>query len=208
MTPTEAHAATPMATKAATKAATTAASQAAASARPRVAAPSTPAATEAPRLCRVLLEDGGAPSLPPLIEADRAQAVADLAAANRFALLSPRRVANADGPYALHLAIHDGRLVFDVRNDDDAPLAAIGLALGPFRSLIKDYQMLVDSHMHAVQEGRMERIQAIDMGRRGLHNEGADLMRARLQGKIDIDFDTARRLFTLVCVLHQRIAAR
>ena len=88
--------------------------------------------------------------------------------------------------------------------DPDDPAV---LALGPFRSLIKDYQMLVDSHGHAVQEGRMERIQAIDMGRRGLHNEGAELMRARLQGKIDIDFDTARRLFTLVCVLHQRTAA-
>jgi uncharacterized protein (UPF0262 family) len=168
----------------------------------------TPAATQAvTRLSRVVLEDDGAASLPPLIEADRAQAVADLAATNRFALLSPRRAGDADGPYALHLAIRDGRLVFDVRNDDDAPLAAIGLALGPFRSLIKDYQMLVDSHMHAVQEGRMERIQAIDMGRRGLHDEGAELMRGRLQGKIDIDFDTARRLFTLVCVLHQRTAA-
>ena len=107
----------------------------------------TQAATRVTRLSRVVLEDDGAASLPPLIEADRAQAVADLAATNRFALLSPRRAGDADGPYALHLAIRDGRLVFDVRNDDDAPLAAIGLALGPFRSLIKDYQMLVDSHI-------------------------------------------------------------
>jgi len=79
------------------------------------------------------------------------------------------------------------------------------LALGPFRSLIKDYQMLVDSHILAVQDGREERIQAIDMGRRGLHNEGAELMVARLHGKVAIDFATARRLFTLICVLHQRI---
>ena len=164
--------------------------------------------TGAARLSRVVLEEEGAATLPPLIEADRAQAVADLAAANRFAPQATKRAHDADGPYALHLAIRDGRLLFDIRHDDDVPFTAIGLALGPFRSLIKDYQMLVDSHIHAVQEGRMERMQAIDMGRRGLHNEGAELMRKRLHGKIDIDFDTARRLFTLLCVLHQRVSAR
>ena len=160
------------------------------------------------RLSRVVLEEDAGGNLPQLIEADRAQAVADLATANRFAPLAVKRAHDAEGPYALHLSIRDGRLLFDIRHDDDAPLAAIGLALGPFRSLIKDYQMLVDSHIKAVQEGREERIQAIDMGRRGLHNEGAELMRQRLAGKIDIDFETARRLFTLVCVLHQRVSAR
>jgi uncharacterized protein (UPF0262 family) len=164
--------------------------------------------TGAARLSRVILEEDTGKNLPPLIEADRAQAVADLATANRFVPLGAKRAQNADGPYALHLAIRDGRLLFDIRHDDDSPLSAIGLALGPFRSLMKDYHMLVDSHMTAVQEGRMERIQAIDMGRRGLHNEGAELMRQRLHGKIDIDFETARRLFTLLCVLHQRVAAR
>lgn len=160
---------------------------------------------EQARLTRVVLEEDGPATLPPLIEADRAQAVADIATANHFL---PQALKQADGPFALYLAIRDGRLVFDIRLDDDSPLVAIGLALGPFRSLIKDYQLLVDSHIHAVQEGRMERIQAIDMGRRGLHNEGAELMRQRLHGKIDIDFETARRLFTLLCVLHQRVAAR
>jgi uncharacterized protein (UPF0262 family) len=87
-------------------------------------------------------------------------------------------------------------------------LIAIGLALGPFRGLVKDYQLLVDSHIKAVDEGREARIQAIDMGRRGLHDEGAKLMKERLAGKIAIDFDTARRLFTLVCVLAQRVSAR
>jgi uncharacterized protein (UPF0262 family) len=157
------------------------------------------------RLTRVVLEEDGAANLPPLIEADRAQAVADIAAANRFA---PQALTQPAGPFALYLTIHDGRLVFDIREDDDSPLVAIGLALGPFRSLIKDYQLLVDSHVHAMQEGRMERIQAIDGGRRGLHNEGAELLRQRLNGKIDIDFETARRLFTLLCVLHQRVPAR
>jgi uncharacterized protein (UPF0262 family) len=157
------------------------------------------------RLDRVILDGESPHNLSPYIEADREQAVADLAAANHFA---PLIGTDQAGPYALHLSIQEGRLVFDIRDVAGDPLTAIGLALGPFRRLMKDYQMLVDSHIMAVQEGRMERIQAIDMGRRGLHNEGAELMRERLQGKIDIDFETARRLFTLLCVLHQRVSAR
>ena len=156
---------------------------------------------------RVILDDDSRGTLPPFIEADREQAVADLAAANTFSVAG-RDGEKIDGPYVLHLAISDGRLIFDIRARDDAPLIAIGLALGPFRRLVKDYQMLVDSHIKAVEEGREARIQAIDMGRRGLHDEGAKLMTERLAGKIDIDFDTARRLFTLVCVLAQRISAR
>ena len=96
-------------------------------------------------------------------------------------------------------------LVFDVRRINGAKVMLLGLALGPFRGLIKDYQLLVDSHAKAVEEGRETRIQAIDMGRRGLHNEGAALLCQRLDGKIAIDFETARRLFTLVCVLHTRV---
>jgi uncharacterized protein (UPF0262 family) len=156
------------------------------------------------RLSRVVL-DGEVPSgLPPALEADRAQAVADLAAENQFVPLALRPGMPAHGPFVLHLAVQDGRLVFDIRRGNGTRLAVIGLALGPFRSLVKDYQLLVDSHLKAVEEGRAERIQAIDMGRRGLHNEGATLMRQRLEGKIAVDFATARRLFTLVCVLHQR----
>jgi uncharacterized protein (UPF0262 family) len=155
----------------------------------------------------VILDDEARSALPPLIEADREQAVADLAASNHF-LVFGRDGEKTDGPYILHLTIAEGRLVFDIRDRNDAPMIAIGLALGPFRRLVKDYQMLVDSHIKAVEEGREARIQAIDMGRRGLHNEGAVLMTERLAGKIDIDFDTARRLFTLVCVLAQRISAR
>jgi len=157
------------------------------------------------RLDRVVLEDEGSAMLSPFIDADRAQAVADLVAASHF---QPLAAEQADGPFILRLSIRDGRLVFDVRDRDDAPIIAIVLAMGPFRGLVKDYQLLVDSHIMAVQEGREARIQAIDMGRRGLHNEGADLMRQRLAGKVEIDFDTARRLFTLVCVLHQKVSAR
>ncbi|MBN8925996.1 MAG: hypothetical protein BGO51_20915 [Rhodospirillales bacterium 69-11] len=161
--------------------------------------------TEGARLARVVLEGESQASLSPFIEADREQAVTDLAAASHFAPLTRAQVA---GPYELHLAIRDGRLIFDIRDRTGVPVTAIGLVLTPFRRLVKDYQLLVDSHILAVEEGREARIQAIDMGRRGLHNEGAELMRQRLAGKIEIDFDTARRLFTLVCVLHQRVSAR
>lgn len=161
------------------------------------------AADDTARLARVVLEGEALTRLSPIQEADRAQAVADLEAENHFAPIGAKRP--RAGPYALHLSIQEGRLVFDIRQEDGTPLTAIVLALGPFRRLIKDYQLLVDSHIKAVEEGREARIQAIDMGRRGLHNEGADLMIERLGGKIAMDFETARRLFTLVCVLHQRI---
>jgi len=151
-------------------------------------------------LLRIDLPEG--PPIPsPFVEADRQQAVADLLAGNRFvpAELPP-------GPYALRLELREGRLLIDVRDAQDAPLHAYLLALGPFRRLIKDYQMVIDGHEQAVTEGAAEaRIQAIDMGRRGLHNEAAELLQERLRGRVEMDFETARRLFTLVCALHQRI---
>ena len=160
------------------------------------------------RLCRVVLEGDQPSRLPAFLEADRDQAVADLASVTHFTPLTLKPGQPALTSYALHLSIQAGRLVFDIRDDAGTPITAVGLALGPFRRLIKDYHLLVDSHIKAVEEGREARIQAIDMGRRGLHNEGATLMMRRLQGKIAIDFETARRLFTLVCILHQRISAR
>lgn len=152
------------------------------------------------RLARVVVDGEPLTRLSPVLEADRSQAIADLQADNRFALPG-----KASGPYVLHLSTQEGRLVFDIRRDDDAAVVAIVLPLGPFRRLIKDYQLLVDSYAKAVEEGREARIQAIDMGRRGLHNEGAQLLLERLAGKAAIDFDTARRLFTLVCSLHRRL---
>ncbi|MCW3475142.1 UPF0262 family protein [Limobrevibacterium gyesilva] len=157
------------------------------------------------RLARISLEGEALTRLSPLLEADRAQAVADLQAENRFAPARTASGAAEPGPYALRLSIQEGRLAFDIRRIDDTPLYTLLLALGPFRRLIKDYQLLVESHIKAVEEGREARIQAIDMGRRSLHNEGAALMMQRLGGKVAIDFATARRLFTLVCVLHQRV---
>ncbi|HEY6433292.1 MAG TPA: UPF0262 family protein [Acetobacteraceae bacterium] len=156
------------------------------------------------RIARVELDGEPLSRLSPLMEADRTQAVADLASENRFMPLLQQWGPPA-GPFALHLSIQEGRLVFDIRNADGTKLGAIGIALGPFRSLMKDYRLLVESHVMAVQEGREARIQAIDMGRRGLHNEGASLLMQRLAGKVELDLPTARRLFTLMCVLHQRI---
>ena len=157
------------------------------------------------RLSSVVLTGEALTRLSPILDADRAQAVADLQAENSFRLCASAQRAWPPGPYVLHLSILEGRLVFDVRSEAEAPIMGMGLALGPFRGLIKDYQLLVDSYMMAVEEGRSERIQAIDMGRRGLHNEGAALLIARLGSKVVIDQETARRLFTLVCVLHTRI---
>lgn len=161
------------------------------------------ASTTRPSLERVVLHGEALTRLSPLLEADRAQAVADLQAENRFVPLGLKP--GVSGPFVLRLSIQEGRLVFDLRDARDEPVTAVVLALGPFRGIIKDYQLLVESHIKAVEEGREQRIQAIDMGRRGLHNEGATLLMERLHGKAEMDHETARRLFTLVCVLHQRI---
>jgi uncharacterized protein (UPF0262 family) len=166
---------------------------------PGAAAAGAPGAS-ARRLSRIELPDAS-PLPSAYAEADRSQAVADLLADNSF---DPDGVEG--GPFVLHLCVREGRLAFDIRDGEDRPQRAILLALGPFRRLIKDYHMIVESHERAVAEGGMEaRIQAIDMGRRGLHNEGAALLVERLEGRIGLDFETARRLFTLVCALHQRM---
>jgi uncharacterized protein (UPF0262 family) len=151
------------------------------------------------RLTRVVLEGEALHRISDLQRADREQAVRDLETDNKFHLPS-----HPDLQSVLHLSIQEGRLVFDIRDENDHPVQAVMLALGPFKTLVRDYRMLLDSYASAVAEGREARIQAIDMGRRGLHNEGAELMIERLAGKVVIDFPTARRLFTLVCALYQK----
>ncbi|WP_300545359.1 UPF0262 family protein [Maricaulis sp.] len=133
---------------------------------------------------------------------ERRVAIADLLEANRF-----RPAAEADGPFALRLAIEDDRLVFDVRQEDDTPVHAFVFALGPLRRIIKDYFLICESYYEAVRDAPLAQIEAIDMGRRGVHNEGSTLLRERLSGKIEVDFDTSRRLFTLICALHRRAAS-
>jgi uncharacterized protein (UPF0262 family) len=155
---------------------------------------------ERTRIGQVVLEGEALTRLNTELEGDRATAVADILHENRFIPAGA-----PEGPYTLHLGLVEGRLAFDIRHASGAPITAIVLAMGPFRRLIKDYLIMVHAHTEAVAEGREARIQAIDMGRRGLHNEAAELLRQRLDGKIEVDFDTARRLFTLICVLHQRL---
>ena len=106
------------------------------------------------------------------------------------------------GPYALHILLQDGRLVLDIRLEDGNPIVAHILSLTPLRRVIRDYFTICDSYYAAIRTASPSQIETIDMARRGLHNEGSELLRERLSGKITIDFATARRLFTLVSALH------
>ncbi len=134
----------------------------------------------------------------PEVEHERAVAVFDLLEDNAFA------VEGLDGPFRLVLSVEDNRLVMDVRDEDDAPQSRMTLPLSPFRTIVKDYFMICESYFSAIKTMSPAQIEAIDMGRRGLHNEGGELLRDRLAGKVTVDLDTARRLFTLLCVLHIR----
>ncbi|HEY8163893.1 MAG: UPF0262 family protein [Methylocystis sp.] len=130
-------------------------------------------------------------------EHERAIAVYDLIEENSFAL-----VGQNSGPYALNISLMDAKLVFDIRDRNGSGIITHILSLTPFRRLLKDYFFICESYYAAIRTATPSRIEAIDMGRRGLHNEGAQLLAERLKGKIEIDADTARRLFTLVTALH------
>jgi uncharacterized protein (UPF0262 family) len=131
------------------------------------------------------------------VDHEREVAILDLLEANSFALDG-----RDDGPYKLTLAIVEDRLVLSVGNEAADPLVTHVLSLSPFRRLIKDYFMVCDSYYAAIRSAPPSRIQSIDMGRRALHDEGSRLLMERLKGKIGVDHDTARRLFTLICALH------
>jgi uncharacterized protein (UPF0262 family) len=133
------------------------------------------------------------------IEHERAVAIFDLLEENSFA-----PVAGYDGPFHLDLGIEDSRLVLDIRGTDDVSRERIVLSLAPFRGIVKDYFLICESYFAAIKRASTMQIEAIDMGRRGLHNEGSELLRERLADKVVLDLNTARRLFTLVCVLHIR----
>jgi len=153
-------------------------------------------------LRNVIIDDRALPPPTPEIEQERKVAIFDLLEDNSFRL--PGR---NDGravpppPYDLALAIRDRRLVFELCNDA-GPVAEFHLSLGPLRQAVKDYFAICESYFEAVKTLPPSQIEAIDMGRRGIHNEGARLLVERLDGKAEIDIDTARRLFTLICVLH------
>ncbi len=133
------------------------------------------------------------------IEYERKVAIFDLLQDNYFA-----PVAGPTGPYVLRLSTAENRLFFDIRQEDDKAIGQVILSLSPFRRLIKDYLLLCESYFEAIRKASPAQIETIDMGRRALHNEGSELLIERLSGKIHTDFNTARRLFTLLCVLHIR----
>jgi uncharacterized protein (UPF0262 family) len=149
------------------------------------------------RIAKITLDERSVVRRSPEIEHERSVAIYDLIEDNSF-----RLVGNEAGPYSLHLSIEESRLIFDARDTGDRPLRRIALALTPFRKIVKDYFRVCESYFSAIRTASPSQIEAIDMGRRALHNEGSELLQQRLEGKIELDLDTARRLFTLICVLH------
>lgn len=153
--------------------------------------------TPTQRLVAVTLDEASIGRSNPDVEHERSVAIYDLLEQNTFA-----PVDHGDGPYALHLSITGNRLAFDIRLQDGTPVVAHLLSLAPLRSVVKDYFIICDSYFAAIRTATPDKIEALDMGRRGLHNDGSKILMERLRGKVVIDFDTARRLFTLICVLH------
>jgi uncharacterized protein (UPF0262 family) len=154
-------------------------------------------AKERSRLVAVTLDEASIGRGNPDQEHERAIAIYDIVEANCFAL------PNYDGgPYALHIALVEKKLCLDIRAQDGTPLVMHHLSLTPFKRAIRDYEMICDSYYTAIRSASSAQIEAIDMGRRGLHNEAAELLMKRLDGKVVLDFDTARRIFTLIFALH------
>ena len=151
------------------------------------------------RLIEVKLDDQSIGRAPPDVEHERAVAIYDLIDENCF-----QPVGTAPGPYKLVLSLIENRLAFNINTEKNEPVVTHILSLTPFRKIVKDYFLICESYYEAIKTSSPSRIEAIDMGRRGVHNDGSKLLQERLEGKIEIDFDTARRLFTLVCVLHWR----
>jgi uncharacterized protein (UPF0262 family) len=154
------------------------------------------AADSKERLVAVVLDPASIERGSPDQEHERAIAIYDLLDDNSFSLCSGPR-----GPYALTIGHQSSRLVLDVRSPEGTPIITHGLSLSPFRRVVKDYFLICDSYYAAIRSATPEQIEAIDMGRRGLHNEAADIVIERLKGKIEVDFQTARRLFTLISTL-------
>ena len=151
------------------------------------------------RIAGITLDEHTVVRRNPDIEHERAVAILDLLEENHFAPTS-----GCGGPFHLHLAIEENRLSIDVHSAVNGSRETIVLPLAPFRGIVKDYFMVCESYYEAIRRSSLARIEAIDMGRRSLHNEGSSLLIERLADKVALDLDTARRLFTLICVLHLR----
>ena len=154
-------------------------------------------ATDNFRLSEIMLDEHSIVRRTREIEQERDIAIYDLLEANSF-----HPEGSHGGPYRLVLGIEENRLIFDIRLENDTPHGKVMLSLTPFRRVIKDYFLICESYYKAIRDAPPSQIEALDMGRRGLHNEGSELLRERLAGKIEMDLDTARRLFTLICALH------
>jgi uncharacterized protein (UPF0262 family) len=152
---------------------------------------------EQARLVEVTLDEASIGRNNAEVEHEREVAIFDLLEHNAFALEG-----HDGGPYTLHLSLADNRLVFTVGDTDRAPIQHVMLSLSPFRRLVKDYFLICESYYQAIKTQPASKIEAIDMGRRGIHDEGSQLLMERLKGKIAVDLPTARRLFTLLCALH------
>jgi len=148
-------------------------------------------------LVSVTLDEASIGRSNPDVEHEREVAIYDLLEQNSF-----KPVGHDGGPYALHLSINGNRLVFDIRLQDGTPVVAHLFSLSPLRRIVKDYYMICDSYYQAIRTATPDKIEAIDMGRRGIHNDGSQILVERLKDKVAVDIDTARRLFTLICVLH------
>jgi uncharacterized protein (UPF0262 family) len=157
----------------------------------------TPPAASKQRLVSVTLDEASIGRSNEDVEHEREVAIYDLLEHNHFA-----PVGHDGGPYALHLSVNANRLVFDIRLEDGTPVVAHLFSLSPLRRIVKDYYMVCDSYYQAIRTATPDKIEAIDMGRRGIHNDGSEILMERLKDKVIIDLDTARRLFTLICVLH------
>jgi uncharacterized protein (UPF0262 family) len=155
------------------------------------------APSKARRIIDIALDEESVARRTPEVEHERAVALFDLLEENDFCLID-----GEPGPYKLHIGVFEQRLVFGVHAADDRKLRDIILSLTPFRKVVKDYFLICESYYAAIKKLGPSQIEALDMGRRGLHNEGSELLRQRLDGKIEVDHDTARRLFTLICALH------
>jgi uncharacterized protein (UPF0262 family) len=149
------------------------------------------------RLVAVTLDENSIGRSGPEIEHERAVAIFDLIEDNTFA-----PVGEEGGPFKLNLSVAGNRLMLDIKRADDTPVMAHLLSLSPLRRIVKDYFTICDSYYSAIRTATPDRIEALDMGRRALHDEGSTLLMERLKRKVKVDFDTARRLFTLICVLH------
>ena len=153
---------------------------------------------EEARLIEVTLDETSIGRNNTEVEHEREVAIFDLIERNRFALENH----DGAGPYTLRLSLADNRLVFTVGDTAREPIQHVMLSLSPFRRLVKDYFLICESYYQAIKTQPASKIEAIDMGRRGLHDEGSRLLQERLKGKIAVDIATARRLFTLLCALH------